>query len=115
METSTVLIANPASREKKAEKVEEIVLALESVLRARGQCYLMMNVHRSCLEEVKNVLPGLSGPTVMEVASRGEDLVAVHAVVSEERVYQPDQPPETGRGEGYPGDVDRADGPLSRL
>lgn len=88
METSTVLIANPASRKKKAEKVEEIVLALESVLRARGQCYLMMNVHRSCLEEVKNVLPGLSGPTVMEVASRGEDLVAVHAVVSEERVYQ---------------------------
>ncbi|MDD1716968.1 MAG: ATP phosphoribosyltransferase [Methanoregulaceae archaeon] len=88
METSTVLIANPASRVRKAEKVDEIVLALESVLRARGQCYLMMNVHRSCLEDVKNVLPGLSGPTVMEVASRGEDLVAVHAVVNEERVYQ---------------------------
>ncbi len=88
METSTVLIANPSSREKKAGKVEEIVLALESVLMARGQCYLMMNVHRSCLEEVKSILPGLSGPTVMEVASRGEDLVAVHAVVSEERVYQ---------------------------
>jgi len=88
METSTVLIVNPVSRVKKAEKVDEIVLALESVLRARGQCYLMMNVHRSCLEDVKNVLPGLSGPTVMEVASRGEDLVAVHAVVNEERVYQ---------------------------
>jgi ATP phosphoribosyltransferase len=47
----------------------------------------MMNVKRASLENVRNVLPGLSGPTVMEVASR-EDLVAVHAVVAEERVYQ---------------------------
>jgi ATP phosphoribosyltransferase len=47
----------------------------------------MMNVDRSRLDEVKSVLPGLSGPTVMEVASK-EDLVAVHAVVSEDRVYR---------------------------
>ncbi len=32
------------------------------------------------------MLPGLSGPTVMEVAS-DEDLVAVHAVVEEDRIY----------------------------
>jgi ATP phosphoribosyltransferase len=84
--TSTILIANPQGKNLKNEKIEEIVLALESVIRARGQCYLMMNAQRSCLDEIRNVLPGLSGPTVMEVASR-EDLVAVHAVVSEERVY----------------------------
>jgi ATP phosphoribosyltransferase len=85
--STTLLIANKSARVEKREKIDEIVLALESVLRAGGQCYLMMNVHRSCLEEVKSVLPGLSGPTVMEVASK-EDLVAVHAVVSEERVYR---------------------------
>ncbi|NYT06793.1 MAG: ATP phosphoribosyltransferase [Methanomicrobiales archaeon] len=84
--TSTILIAHREAHLAKREKIEEIVLALESVLRARGQCYLMMNAQRSCLDEIRNVLPGLSGPTVMEVASR-EDLVAVHAVVSEERVY----------------------------
>jgi len=84
--TSTILIANQQAQQTKKEKIEEIVLALESVIRARGQCYLMMNAQRSCLDEIRNVLPGLSGPTVMEVASQ-EDLVAVHAVVSEERVY----------------------------
>jgi len=84
--TSTILIANRDAYRTKKEKIEEIVLALESVIRARGQCYLMMNAKRSCLDEIRNVLPGLSGPTVMEVASQ-EDLVAVHAVVSEERVY----------------------------
>jgi len=87
MKTSTVVIANRDARTAKSEKIEEIVLALESVIRARGQCYLMMNVRRACLPDVKRVLPGLSGPTVMEVAA-SEDLVAVHAVVSEDRVYR---------------------------
>ena len=84
--TSTYLIANRDSLARKKEKIDEIYLALESVIRARGQCYLMMNVRRSSLDRVKSLLPGLSGPTVMDVAS-SEGLVAVHAVVSEERVY----------------------------
>ena len=84
--TSTHLIANRQSLKTKKEKIGEIRLALDCVLRARGQCYLMMNVQRSSLDMVRSVLPGLSGPTIMEVAS-SEDLVAVHAVVSEERVY----------------------------
>ena len=84
--TSTHLIANHDALKKKREKIDEIHLALESVIRAKGQCYLMMNVRRECLDAVKRVLPGLSGPTVMDVAS-SEGLVAVHAVVCEERVY----------------------------
>jgi ATP phosphoribosyltransferase len=86
LSTSTILVANPQAKVDKSDKVDEIVLALESVIKARGLCYLMMNAQRSSLEEIRNILPGLSGPTIMEVASR-EDLVAVHAVVSEERVY----------------------------
>lgn len=84
--TSTYLIANHEALRTKREKIDEIHLALESVIRARGQCYLMMNVRRASLDTVKRVLPGLSGPTVMDVAS-SEGLVAVHAVVNEERVY----------------------------
>jgi len=86
MATSTRLIANRDSLKTKKEKIDEIRLALESVIRARGQCYLMMNVKRSSLDAVRRLLPGLSGPTVMDVAS-SEGLVAVHAVVNEERVY----------------------------
>ncbi|NLB00333.1 MAG: ATP phosphoribosyltransferase [Methanomicrobiales archaeon] len=85
--STTILVANPASLVTKREKIDEIVLALDSVIRAKGQCYLMMNVLRNALDDVREVLPGLSGPTVMDVAS-DENLVAVHAVVKEERVYQ---------------------------
>ncbi len=86
-DTSTILIGNKQAMTTHGEKIEEVVLALESVIRARGQCYLMMNANRACLAEITNVLPGLSGPTVMEVASH-DDLVAVHAVVNEDRVYR---------------------------
>jgi ATP phosphoribosyltransferase len=86
MVTSTHLIANHESLRTKKDKIDEIHLALESVIRARGQCYLMMNVKRTSLDAVRRLLPGLSGPTIMDVAS-SEGLVAVHAVVDEERVY----------------------------
>ncbi len=87
LETSTFLIANKQSLIGKKEKIEEVHLALESVINARGKCYLMMNVDRIHLDQVREIIPGLSGPTVMEVASR-PDMVAVHVVVDAEKVYQ---------------------------
>ncbi len=62
METSTHLIANKESLRTKRGKIDEIHLALESVIRARGQCYLMMNVKRSSLDAVKRVSPGSQVP-----------------------------------------------------
>ncbi len=87
LHSTTILIGNNAAMQHRRGKIDEITLALESVISARGKCYLMMNVNRDALSEVKEVLPGLGGPTVMDVAS-DESLVAVHAVVDEERVYQ---------------------------
>ncbi|QLH76368.1 ATP phosphoribosyltransferase [Halosimplex rubrum] len=68
------------------EKVQQIRMALESVLSAEGKRYLMMNVPEDRLEEVKDVLPGMGGPTVMDIA--GKEDVAVHAVVDERAVFE---------------------------
>ena len=87
LQSTTILIGNNTAMETRRDKIDEITLALDSVISARGKCYLMMNVNRDSLDEVREVLPGLGGPTVMDVAS-DESLVAVHAVVDEERVYQ---------------------------
>ena len=46
-----------------------------------------MNVTRSSLDTIRTIIPGMGGPTIMDVAS-SSDLVAVHAVVEEEKVYQ---------------------------
>lgn len=87
LKTETMLIANHISLQEKKLKINEIMLAFESVINARGKSYLMMNVHTSHLDAVQAIIPGMAGPTIMKVASRN-DMVAVHAVVDQERVYQ---------------------------
>ncbi len=64
-----------------AQNLDALVATLESVIRARGQRYLMANMPRSALERVRDVLPGLNGPTVTEILNGGH-FVAVHAVVA---------------------------------
>jgi ATP phosphoribosyltransferase len=65
----------------------DLVMALGSVIRARGQRYVMANVPRAALDAVRAVLPGLNGPTVIEIANHGQ-FVAVHAVVSAAAIYR---------------------------
>lgn len=71
----------------RAQELEELVTALSSVIRARSQRYLMANVPRVALDAVRAVLPGLNGPTVIEIADNGP-FVAVHAVVNAATIYR---------------------------
>jgi len=70
-----------------SESLEALATALESVMRARGTRYLMANVPRGALDEVKKILPGINGPTVIDILNGG-DRVAVHAVVASAKVYR---------------------------
>jgi len=78
--------AGGASPEKK-RALDDLVMALASVIRARDKRYLMANVPRATLEKVRDVLPGLKGPTVVDILDGGA-YVAVHAVVSAGSVYR---------------------------
>lgn len=73
-------------------KIGEVRTALASVKQAEGKRYLMMNVPRDRLEAVRDVIPGLGGPTIMDIADEGDDgdgaKVAVHAVVDEGDVFE---------------------------
>lgn len=71
----------------RVREFEELATALGSVIRARVQRYLMANVPRAALDAVRSVLPGLNGPTVIELANGGA-FVAVHAVVRADAVYR---------------------------
>lgn len=84
MESSVRLFARPDTVEN--SKVEQVRTALQSVLTASDKRYLMMNVSREDLDDVRGVIPGMGGPTVMDVA--GENALAVHAVVDEDDVFE---------------------------
>jgi ATP phosphoribosyltransferase len=90
LESSARLVTRPSTAGGDAAKrgaLDELVTALESVLNARGQRYVMANVPRAALDEVKEVLPGLNGPTVIDIMNGGQ-VVAVHAVVPAAAVYR---------------------------
>ncbi len=89
IESSARLVANPEAWADDAlrPRLSELVVALESVLRARTRRYLMANVPRDRLDEVREVLPGINGPTIVEVMDQGR-WVAAHAVVDADRVYR---------------------------
>jgi ATP phosphoribosyltransferase len=71
----------------KQRAADELVTALASVLRARDKRYVMANVPRAALDQVKQVLPGLNGPTVIDIMNGGT-MVAVHAVAAAATLYR---------------------------
>jgi ATP phosphoribosyltransferase len=88
--TARLFAAKTESTEWSMEKrraLEELVGALDSVIRARGKRYLMANVPRAALDRVKEILPGLNGPTIVDILDGGIH-VAVHAVVPAKSVYR---------------------------
>lgn len=81
------LVANPASlRNGKRPLVQEVQFALRSVVDARAKRYLMMDVPTAQLDAVRNVVPGIAGPTVMDLYGNPK-MKAVHVVVDEDDVY----------------------------
>jgi ATP phosphoribosyltransferase len=87
VQSSARLVAGKRNSPEEAAKLDELRQALGSVLAARGKRYLMANVPRNVLTQVREILPGLNGPTVVDVLNGGEH-VAVHAVVPAKTIYR---------------------------
>lgn len=78
--TACVVTAKPAS-----DDLTELVGALDSVLQAQEQRYIMANVPAEVISRIEEILPGMNGPTVTTII--GDDTRrAVHAVVHRRHV-----------------------------
>jgi ATP phosphoribosyltransferase len=84
--SNAVVIVNEDSYKKKREEIDELVAAIESVENAANKKYLMADVPTKSLEAVRKYLPGIAGPTVMNIAGR-DDVVAVHVVIDKDKAY----------------------------
>ena len=80
-----MLVANPGALRDKRIRIEEITSAIESVMNASRKRYLMANVPKDKLSSLGTLLPGVSGPTIMNIMGR-DDLVAIHAVTNEDEI-----------------------------
>ena len=84
--SQAVVVANHESYRTRRDEVDELVSAMRSVMDAENKKYLMADVPKASLDEVRKYFPGIAGPTVMNIAGR-EDVVAVHVVIDKDQVY----------------------------
>ncbi len=85
LESSARLITRPAREDNRY--LDELTVALQSVLEAKDKRYLMANIPRESVPQLMGVLPGLNGPTVVDILDN-EHAVAVHAVVDAHELYR---------------------------
>ncbi|WP_413828219.1 ATP phosphoribosyltransferase, partial [Methanobrevibacter sp. UBA46] len=67
--------------------IDEVKTSICGVINAKQKKLIMMNVASADLNNVKDVMPAMTGPTISEVLSK-IDTVAVQAVVDEDEVFE---------------------------
>jgi ATP phosphoribosyltransferase len=81
MKSEAVLIANPNLSAKKQEILDELIFRIESVQRAEGKKYILLNVPNEKVEEITSLLPGMKAPTLVPLAKEGWS--SMHSVIEE--------------------------------
>ncbi|HSI99058.1 MAG TPA: ATP phosphoribosyltransferase [Patescibacteria group bacterium] len=83
--SEAVLVGRDGAGERDA-RIAPLVDMLRSVLDARGREYMMMNAPADAIERIRELIPGLSGPTVMPLADPTQ--IAVHSVVERSQLWR---------------------------
>jgi len=87
LDSSIKLIASENSYNEKKDLIDTVTTSIKGVIEAKGKKLLMMNLALKNLDNVKNLMPSMTGPTVSEVLSSREETVAIQAVVDEKEVF----------------------------
>lgn len=84
LESEAVLVARPGAALNATWA--PLVGMLGSVIDARGKEYMMMNAPVAALDRIRELIPGMSGPTVMPLAD--PSMIAVHAVAERATMWR---------------------------
>lgn len=87
IESQAAFITSKAAMAKKGEEIDEIASSIRSVLMAEQRKYIMADVPKDRLPDAERILPGIGGPTVLDIAGN-DQYVAVHAVIDSDKVYR---------------------------
>ncbi len=86
MKSEAVLIADKNLDIKKRKILDDMLFRIQAVRNAEDKKYVRMNVPKSRLEEIINVLPGLKSPTIIPLAD--EEWCSVHSVLDEKCFWE---------------------------
>jgi ATP phosphoribosyltransferase len=84
--SEAVLIARPDLSPEKQEILKELIFRIESVQRAEGKKYILLNTPNEKINEVAALLPGMKSPTVVPLAKEGWS--SMHSVIAENEFWE---------------------------
>jgi ATP phosphoribosyltransferase len=84
--SEAVLIKNPNLSLKKQEILDELIFRMESVKRAEGKKYILLNAPNDKIREIVALLPGIKSPTIIPLAEHGWS--SVHSVIEENDFWE---------------------------
>jgi len=87
MDSQAAIYSSDSALKKNGTEINDIVASIKSVMVAEDRKYLMANVPKDVLEQVEKILPGIDGPTVLNITGN-DKMVAVHVVVRSKDVYK---------------------------
>ena len=84
--SEAVMIANPNLSVEKKEILDEFIFRMESVQRAVGKKYILLNSPNEKIQEIAALLPGMKSPTVVPLAQEGWS--SMHSVIEEDDFWE---------------------------
>ncbi|RIH62912.1 ATP phosphoribosyltransferase [Mariniphaga sediminis] len=84
--SEAVLISKPNLSQEKQEILDELIFRMESVQRAEGKKYILLNTPNEKIQEVASLLPGMKSPTVVPLAKEGWS--SMHSVIAENDFWE---------------------------
>ena len=84
MDSEAVLICSKGMEHN--TEILELMQRIKSVLRAKATKYVVLNVEKSKLQAVVDLLPGVKSPTIVPLFEEG--WVAVHSVIAEQDFWE---------------------------
>lgn len=86
LRSEAVIAASPHIDDARQEILDGLLFRVKSVLAARNQKYLLMNVPTERVDRITELLPGMRSPTVLPLVEKGWS--SVHTVISEDRFWE---------------------------
>ncbi len=84
--SEAVLVAPETLSPEKQAIVDEMIFRMESVERAKGKKYILLNSPNNKIQEISAILPGMKSPTVTPLAEEGWS--SLHSVIAENDFWE---------------------------
>lgn len=85
LKSEAVLVSHRALSAEKSALLDQMGFRVDSVIRARGFRYILLNAPADSVDRIVSLLPGMRSPTVVPLADEG--WVSVHSVIDDDAFW----------------------------